>query len=75
MKLHCKDCGWWGVNYLSAEHPFHEGDVIHGCPECEEVNLVAACDEPGCGEPVEAGTPTPGGYRLTCNKHIPRLNS
>lgn len=33
------------------------------------------CDEPGCGEESTCGTPIPGGYRRTCHKHIPKVET
>ena len=66
-------CGWHGRlrEALSAPNPFEEGDVLYACPKCKGLDLRYACDEPGCWEAVSCGTPTPQGYRRTCDRHAP----
>lgn len=74
MKVICSDCGWIGddAESLKADHPFSWGDTVTGCPECRGIDtLSGACDEPGCDRVSTCGTPTPGGYRLTCGDHAP----
>lgn len=75
MKLQCEDCGWKGTHEdaLKAPHPFLPEDEIQGCPQCFEVSTLRnCCDEEGCWDLVQAGTPSPNGYRLTCSKHVPK---
>lgn len=78
MKLICNErrCGWRGTEaeMLRADHPLQPGVEILGCPWCRETDtLRGACDEPNCWEEATCGTPTPGGYRSTCGKHMPKV--
>lgn len=71
----CNDCGRRIENreVLDAPNPFDKAITIFGCPKCKCVNtLRTVCDEPGCWEPDTCGTPTPQGYRRTCEKHTPK---
>lgn len=68
-------CGWFGLyaDVLCAPSPFDSGEQLMACPECKTVEQIfVACDEPGCWNMVDCGTPTPSGYRQTCGKHVPR---
>jgi len=57
---------------LYAPNPFDESDKLIGCPLCKSVNsLVQACDDHDCWDEATCGTPTDGGYRMTCGKHAP----
>lgn len=78
MKLVCGKhyCGWCGPKdeVLRAPNPFDPAQELWGCPKCKDVEcLYGACDEPGCTQIADQGTPTPGGYRRTCSKHFPEL--
>lgn len=73
-KMSCDECGWRGEgkDLLRAPNPFESGEVT-ACPECKAMDaLFVACDESGCWYPVTCGTPTSGGYRRTCGRHVPR---
>lgn len=77
MKQVCDDyhCRWHGdsSDVLTAANPFDTKDIVVGCPKCLSVNTIrTACDEPDCWEQAVAGTPIPGGYRMTCSKHAPQ---
>jgi predicted aconitase len=68
----CEVCGSCCTEYLQAQNPFAPDLIIVGCPKCKEVNtLFRLCDARGCRSIVTCGTPTPDGYRLTCDKHAP----
>lgn len=76
MKWRCEErrCGWCGEDseVLTAINPFDEDQKLYACPTCRTVgSLVSACDEPGCHEFSSCGTPTQGGYRITCGRHRP----
>lgn len=74
MKIKCSVCGWRGnkSEMLAAQNPFDPTEEITGCPKCKAVEcIVAVCDEPGCWLEVTCGTPTGGGYRMTCGLHAP----
>jgi hypothetical protein len=73
-KLVCKGCGWRGTadQLLQGNNPFAPHETIYGCPQCKEIEPHrTCCDEPGCWEQDTCGTPTPAGYRRTCDKHAP----
>jgi hypothetical protein len=38
----CKTCGWKGSceDMLEAPHPFQDGCLCYGCPECKEIENV-----------------------------------
>lgn len=72
-KRFCDECGWRGhqADILTAANPFDSEDVVVGCPQCKCVNTIkTCCDEPGCWEPDDCGTPTAEGYRRTCGEHM-----
>ena len=76
MKVKCENsnCGWKGedTELLHAPNPFDPEDELTGCPGCKDVSSVkTCCDEPGCWDWWSCGTPTPEGYRGTCDKHRP----
>ena len=76
MKAICTEgrCNWRGnmTDALYAPNPFDESDKLIGCPLCKSVNsLVQACDDHDCWDEATCGTPTDGGYRMTCGKHAP----
>lgn len=76
-KRTCSDwrCGWRGEEseILVAPDPFNPGSEITACPKCREIGTTrVACDEPDCWDESTCGTPTPTGYRNTCDKHQPR---
>lgn len=66
-------CDWHGPadEVLRAVSPFDPDDEVFACPKCHEPDPTAGCDEPGCTRDGSCGTPTPGGYRLTCGEHRP----
>lgn len=73
-RVKCRECGWKGSHSkaLTAPSPFYKDDILHGCPNCQEVNtLYLVCDEPKCWTETACGTPTKDGYRQTCGKHKP----
>ena len=75
MKVICEECSWHGLatELLSAPNPFDPTEAVSGCPKCMSINTAAeACDEDGCWAESCCGTPTPGGYRRTCGRHMPR---
>ncbi len=75
LKVKCNECGWKGldIDALEAANPFSPQDIIAGCPECKSVDtLDVVCDELGCWQLANCGTPTDNGYRTTCNKHSPK---
>jgi hypothetical protein len=57
---------------LIGEDPFNPGCEMIGCPDCREQTLQVCCDEPGCNQPADTGTPTTTGYRSTCAHHAPQ---
>jgi hypothetical protein len=67
-------CDWAGPQSeaLLGEDPFSAGCQVIACPKCREQTLQTCCDEPGCNQPADTGTPTPQGYRSTCHKHTPK---
>lgn len=74
QRWRCSECRKISLEseFLTAPHPFSEGTIV-GCPHCRELpywHLV--CDEPGCDADHTCGTPSPHGYRMTCNEHMPR---
>lgn len=75
-KWRCDRCFKWsgmGSELLSAPNPFVEGDTLYACPECFTMDRIfQACDEPGCWNARSCGTPTPDGYRQTCDDHRPK---
>ena len=67
----CNLCAWVGGDdeLLRAPNPF-DTDTIYGCPFCKSVlNIVRACDEPGCKRASSCGLPTSKGYRVLCDWH------
>jgi hypothetical protein len=75
QKWVCQECGWNGAGdkLLQAPNPFASDEKMIGCPDCREPNSMnMACDEPECWKLASCGTPTPGGYRHTCYKHMPK---
>lgn len=77
-KVKCSErlCNWRGNNgeFLQAKNPLDDDDIIV-CPDCKNIDtIVQVCDEPDCWNHSTCGTPTPAGYRLTCEKHRPRSN-
>ncbi|HEY0820981.1 MAG TPA: hypothetical protein VGD46_19500 [Rhizobacter sp.] len=59
---------------LRAPNPFAPERECCACPHCKEIGeLVGGCDVSGCNRPSNCGTPTPEGYRVTCDRHAPRL--
>lgn len=48
-------CKWRGPlsEAKVAPHPFQEGKVVYGCPECGTIGVFVACQEPGCTWPGE----------------------
>lgn len=73
-KLVCS-CGWRGTadQLLHGSSPFAPHEYIYGCPRCQAIEQChTCCDEPDCWEQDTCGTPTPGGYRRTCDKHAPK---
>jgi len=75
--LRCGDlcCGWIGIpsEVPFAPSPFDPDETLDACPQCHRVNdMRQCCDEPECFAEATCGTPTPGGYRRTCGKHMPR---
>lgn len=74
-KVACTECDWHGLvsEQQYAPSPFDETDTIYGCPSCKAIDCcVSACDEDNCWQPAACGTPTPGGFRVTCCEHQPR---
>jgi len=75
MKFVCTErgCGWTGDKPLVAPHPFAEGEIL-GCPKCLEAGTLRnGCDEEGCNQPSSCGFPTASGYRMTCDRHMPKM--
>ncbi len=73
-KYICNNCGWTGLDteLLRAKSPFDEDDVLIACPKCKTVNdLTRLCLADNCYKPASCGTPTAGGYMLTCLEHMP----
>ena len=72
-------CGWDGHQSELVGCVVLRGDTgaeveqIEVCPECLGISdtLTTCCDAPGCWDAATCGTPTPGGYRLTCEEHLP----
>lgn len=61
------------ADILTAPNPFFHDDLIRGCPRCfGVVDFSQLCDEPGCEELISRRTPTPTGYRFTCEEHVPK---
>lgn len=50
-----------------------KSDVVWSvCPKCRfPEHIIFLCDEDGCKNRVDCGTPTKDGYRSTCSKHTP----
>ena len=51
-----------GLSALEQAFDVLGWDDPHPAPE-------AQCDEPGCTKQIEAGWPSPDGYRRTCSEH------
>jgi len=62
-----KSGGYWtgGLSALEEAFAILGWDDPHPAPG-------ARCDEPGCMEQANCGTPTAKGYRHTCSKHVPK---
>jgi hypothetical protein len=74
-KIKCEECGWIGTQKeeLRGVNPFDKSSPVFGCPKCFEINSTfSICDENGCEERANCGTPVEKGYRWTCGKHIPK---
>lgn len=75
VRLACDSwrCRWNGDSaaVLRAPDPFNEGCELLACPQCREQTIRTCCDEPDCWELDTCGTPTPNGYRRTCDRHKP----
>lgn len=59
---------------LRAPNPFTEDaeDFIVGCSTCGAVeSFERVCDASTCRTPASHGTPSPSGYRFTCDDHTP----
>lgn len=70
----CDEC--WSAfreeELLKSPNPFDPSTEVTGCPNCFAVDSMRLiCDEPGCMNEADIGTPTPDGYRNTCYKHAP----
>src|SRR5258708_1595553 len=79
-KIKCTECGWAGkladVGEVTDPHPLPDTipQTWWVCPACRTPeNFRTLCDESGCQNQVEAGTPTPDGYRNICGKHFLEL--
>lgn len=58
------------VTLLTAPHPFCDGDVIMGCPQCKQCDgFLPLCDVETCEEASTCGWPSEQGYRFTCFEH------
>lgn len=77
IKYTCAECEWCGpeTELLQAQNPFADDiDTMVGCPNCREPNSMRrSCDEDGCSEVANCGTPTSAGYRMTCSRHQPEV--
>ena len=69
-------CGWFGreSDLLKAPHPFEPGEEVWGCPRCHEIGYERACDEEGCWNRGDCGTPTENSYKWLCSKHYQLLS-
>jgi hypothetical protein len=69
----CTACGeiCKGVEVLTADNPFIEGESISGCPHCYSAEMLeGACDIEGCVNSSSSGTPMPdGSYTWRCWEH------
>ena len=71
-KWTCEECGKECADgqVLRAPNPFKPDEEISGCPNCLEVeSLAAACCVDGCGEPMAGGMLIDSEYVWLCQKH------
>lgn len=76
----CVECNWQGpvgeqvnVIILRDDGTREVAGRMTLCPNCLAVNgsLIRLCDHEGCNLTATCGTPTSGGYALTCGRHAP----
>lgn len=72
-KCLCTECGWRGtVAEIDRVPDPKSPETWNVCPKCRAPeHITTACDQPECWQPASCGTPTAGGYRHTCSKHMP----
>lgn len=77
-RYRCNDCDAIveETEILRVPNPLRNKDTLNGCPRCLSVTAFSRmCDEPGCDEFISRGTPTPSGYRFTCEEHVPKKDA
>jgi hypothetical protein len=70
-KYFCKECGKVCSELLEAPHPFQHPGRVHGCAHCGSLDIVQACQAPGCMREATCGVPDVMGYWYAwlCGEH------